>query len=123
MERKGQALITLLFFIVVGISITSAAAIILVNNIASASTSEQGTDAYEVAESGIENALLELLRNPSYSGETLFVGNGTCVIQVTNGNPITILSTGTYNNSVRKIQVQVVYNNSILTISTWKEIN
>ncbi len=119
----GQALVTLLFFIIIGITITTAAVIVILTSSDTASRFELGTTAYYVAESGAENALLQLERNPSYTGETISVGQGTAIITVTNGSPITIVSVGQLGNYIRKIQVQAVYNNNKLSVSTWKEIN
>ena len=119
--QKGQALVTLLFFMVIGITITSAAVVVIVTNALSATRFEQGTDAYDIAESGAENALLRLLRNPFYTGETLPIGNGTATITVANN---TIISSGSaaFNNEIRTIQVNTVYNNGILTVTSWKEM-
>lgn len=118
-KNQGQALVTLLFFVIIGITIISAEAIVLYTNILSASTAEQGMDAYYVAESGIEESLLRVIRDPSYSGGTLAVGSGSVVLEVSNG---VITSTGTYNNAVRKIQVTITNNNGVLTIDSWEEI-
>lgn len=120
--RSGQALVSLLFTVAIGITITSAAAVILLNNITASSKYEQGTTAFYIAESGLENGLLRLLRNPNYSGETLAIGEGTAVTQVFSGNPITLVSTGTFGNAVRKIQAEIVYNGIMFTISSWIEV-
>jgi hypothetical protein len=120
--RRGQALITLIFFIIVGVTITSTAIIIILINSQAASKLEQGTMALSIAESGAENAILRLLRNPAYSGETLSVGDGTAVIYVNSEEPKIITSEGKLGNSIRKIRVQIGYNNNILTIQSWKEI-
>ena len=121
-SNPGQALVSLLFFMVIAIMVTSAAVVILANNSLTTSKNEQGTIAFYFAESGIENALLRLMRNPNYSGETLPIGEGNAVIQVTPGNPIVITSTGINGNSVRKIQAQVAYSNYLLNMVSWKEI-
>ena len=122
-KQSGQALISLLFVAVIFISIMSAAAILVFGNMQSASITEQGTYAYYVAESGIEEGILRLLRDPSYTGTSLglplIVGQGQAVIQVSDG---IIISIGTYNNSIRKLQVQTMYNNGVLTVSSWKEV-
>ena len=93
-------------------------------NIQASSVAEQGVDAYYVAEAGIQEGLLRTIRNASYSGtlagQPLAVGDGTVVISTSSGGIITAV--GTYNNSVRKIQVKTVYNNGILTVQSWKEI-
>src|SRR5579871_1445652 len=70
-SEQGQSLITLLFLMVISLIIFSAVIIIAFTNNLSASTAQQGDLAYVIAENGIENALLQLLRNPSYTGETV----------------------------------------------------
>lgn len=121
--QAGQALVSLLLISVIGITVIAAAAVFIYNNIQAASTVEQGENAYYIAQSGADEGLLRLLRNPNYSGtpvgQPVSVGSGSAVIEVSNG---TITSIGTYNSSVRKIQVKTVYNNGILTISFWKEV-
>jgi len=117
--NKGQALVTLLFFMVIAISVITASSVILFTNVTAGSTTEQGAIVLSGAESGAENALLRLLRNPAYSGEALLVGNVNVNIGVTNG---TIIATASANNVIRKIQVQTVYNGNVLSVSSWKEI-
>ena len=120
---KGQALITLLFFTVIAITVTSAAMIIIMVNSLSGAKFQQGTVAYEIAQTGAENAKLRLLRDPNYSGETLQVGNGSTEITVNkNGSQYTILSKGTIGNFKRQIQIDATYSNELLTINSQNEI-
>ncbi len=121
-KQKGQVLVTLLFFMVIAIIITSAAVVVIFINNLSGTSLQQGNLSYYVAESGIENALLRLLRDPNYPGETLTIGSGTAVISVTGVNPKIATATGTLGNFVRKIQVTANYTNNILTVTSWKEI-
>lgn len=120
--QKGQALITLLFFVLISLTITSGAIIIIITNSISASKFQEGTLAYFAAESGIENALLRLLRDPNYTSETLTVGAQTAVITVTGDNPKTVVSVGQNGNFRRTIQVEMDYNSGYYTFSNWKEI-
>ena len=119
-KQSGQTLVTLLFFMIISISITSAVIIVVFNTIVSGGNFEQGTKAYYAAETGIENALLRLLRDPNYTGETLSL-NGVTVNVSVNGDVIT--SVAEYGNSIRKIEVETVYNNNIREVLTWKEID
>lgn len=119
-SQKGQAIVTLLFIMVVSISVITAVVIVTANSVASGSSLEQGTVAFYAAETGAQNGLLRLLRNPSYSGETLVVDDATVTITVS-GNVIT--SIAEYGNSIRKIEVQTMYNNNELTVDSWREIN
>lgn len=118
--QKGAALVTLLFFVIIGITIISAEAIVLYTNILSASNTEQGLSAYYAAESGIEEGLIRLIRNPGYNGSTIAVGSGNVVIQVSSS---TIIATGRYGNTTKKIQAETTRNNGVLTITSWKEID
>lgn len=119
---QGQTLITLLFFVIITITITTAAVIMIIIDTKATSTYEDATLAYYVAESGAENAILRLLRDPNYIGETLPVGSGSATILVTGGSSKTITSTGTLGNFTRKIQVQVQYTDNILSINSWNDI-
>ncbi len=121
---KGQALITLLFFALIGTTIISAAIMMTLLNSLSGTKLQQGMVAYQIAKSGTENALIRLLRNPNYTGETFAVGNGSATIQVSGGgaSPYTILSQGTLGNFVRKIQVIASYTNNRLTVISQQEV-
>ncbi len=120
-KERGQALITLLFFVLISLTITSAAIIIIIANSLSVSKSQEGTLAYYAAESGIENTLLRLLRDPNYTGETLSVGDATVAIAVTGNNPKIVIATSS-GNFKRTVQAQMNYSNGYYTFSNWKEL-
>ena len=117
--QKGQVFVTLLFFIIIGITIIAAETIVLFTNIQSSGTTEQSINAYYIAESGAEEALLRLGRDQSYTGQTLSIGSGNAVVQVSSG---TITSTGTYGKTKRKIQVTTQTVNGVVKVVTWREI-
>lgn len=121
-KQKGQALITLLFFMIIAITITTTAVVISLVNALSTSYLDQANSAYYVAESGAENAMLKLLRDPLYNGETMNIDTGTAAISVSGTSPITVISEGRIYNSLRKIQVEAVFTNGVLIVNSWKEI-
>lgn len=118
-NHKGQALVSLLMFIMVALTVITSAITTVITNTRASSENQQAVDAYYVAEAGMENALMRILRDPNYSGETLQVGNNSAVVTVSG---TTITSTGYVNNLTRKIQVIVSYNNYQMTITNWQEI-
>jgi hypothetical protein len=124
--EKGQALITLLFFTIIGVTVTSAAVVMILVNSLSGTKQQQGEVAYEIAQSGAENGIIRLLRDPSYMGETLPVGSGSATITVTGsgtvGNPYVILSKGANGIFVREVQVSATYQGNLLTVTSRKEI-
>lgn len=121
-SEAGQALITLLFFMVIGITIITATISILYINIQGTTTIQNAEMAYYYAETGIEDSMLKLLRNPSYTGtySALPAGSGQATVVITS---TLIKSTGVSGNTTRVISVQPTYANGILSYSNWKEIN
>ena len=120
-NQKGQTVVTLLFLMVISISIISAIVVVVYNTVVAGGNFEQGTIAYYAAEAGAENGLIRLLRYPAYTGETLSVDGATVTVQVLGGD--TIISVAEYGNSIRKVEVQTVYNNNTREVLSWREIN
>ena len=115
-------LISLMIFVVVSITIVTAAVLLVVDNTITSTNQQVGTSTVSIAESGIENALLRLLRDPSYTGEVLAVGTGQATITVTGTAPIIITSVGTLGSFQRTVEVQAERVNGVVTVTTWKEI-
>jgi hypothetical protein len=120
--RSGQALVTLLVFISIALIITSTSIMVMIDTTRDSTAMELSTQAYFMAESGAENALIKLLRNPNYAGETLTVGSGVVTITVTGVSPKTVTSTAAFSGYVRKISVQTDYAGGIMTVSSWREL-
>ncbi|OGG03581.1 hypothetical protein A2W14_03320 [Candidatus Gottesmanbacteria bacterium RBG_16_37_8] len=121
-SEKGYALVILLFFMALSVTVITAAVTLMIINSTSVNLYIIGNEAKTIAEAGAENAVLRLLRDPQYSGELMTVGNGTAQITITGTNPKTIISKGTVDNQICKIEVIADISNNILTISSWKEI-
>lgn len=120
-QQAGQTLIALLVFISVAMMVTLAsAAVALVNT--RANTAVSVADAtLQAAESGVENAHMQLLRNPAYSGETMTVGDATVTISVSGTTTKTIVSQATTGDYRRILTVSGTYSNNVLTINSWSE--
>ncbi len=121
-NQQGQTLIILLIYMVIAIIVTTASIALVINSSRGTDKVYQGANSLDIAESGAETAMIKLLRDPNYIGETVTVGNGQAVITVTGTNPKIIVSKGTLNNFTRTIQVIVDTSNNVLTATSWKEI-
>jgi len=85
---------------------------------------QSGGDVVLSAESCVEEALIRLSRNASYSGGSLTVGQSTCTISVT-GTPCgtcTVTAEATANRYTRKIQAGVIVAGSAVDLTSWEEI-
>lgn len=121
-SNKGQTLVMLLVFMTISITVTTAAVALIINSSRATDKLYQGSNALTIAESGAETAIIKLLRNTSYTGETLDVGDGEAVVTVDHTEPITITSVGTLNNFSRTIEVLVSTQSGGLTVTSWREI-
>lgn len=121
-NQGGQTMIILLTYMIIAIIVTTASIALILNSSSGTDKVYQSTNALDIAESGAETAMIKLLRNPVYSGETLSVGGGQAEVTVAGSNPKTIISIGTLNNFKRTIQVVVDTSNNTLTTTSWKEI-
>lgn len=125
--RKGQALISLIFISVIGITIATGAVMLVLINSQSTLDLQQSTLVFEVAQSGAEKALLKLLRDPDYTGETMVVDGGTAEITRSGSGTLAdkflIVSAGRIGKYVRKIQVYAHYDAEYkLVVDSRKEI-
>lgn len=131
-NQAGQALVTLLIFVATALIVTSAAIAISIINVQSTSRFSLGQKAYDLAEAGVEDAVLKLVRDASFDspspGYTITVGGNTAQVIVTPPGlttPKTIVSRGIVNNQFkRKIQVVGQFNSDgTFSIVSWNEID
>lgn len=121
LENKGQTLIILLLYMEIAIIITTAAVTAVALNAQGTDKVYQGTTTQDAAESGLETAMIKLLRDPAYTGtETLTVNGGTATINITGVNPKVVTSTAVINNFTKKAQATVDITNNVVTVTSWK---
>ena len=121
-KQKGQALVVLLVFMMVSIIMTTMAVALVIINATAASGVEQGEMALLIADSGAENALLRLVRNPAFTGtETFTIDGGSVAATVSAGTPIIITSKGQMGQFIRTASVTATFVDSVLTVNSWNE--
>ena len=123
-NQTGQALVTLLVFVSIAMVTTAAAVIVTLINSQTTEKFAQGQVAHTIAQAGIENGLLQLLRDPAYTGEVLTVSNnGTAVVTVSGSGVKTVTSEATIGNVRRKIAVIVTISGNKHVITNWSEVD
>ena len=122
MNQKGQTLVSLLIIIAVTILAVASAIVSASLSSTTAITTISGK-VYYSAETGAEEALIKLLRDPEYSGETLDLEGVNVEVSVTSPTPTerVIISTASENNIKRRVDVSAEFLNNILTVTSWDE--
>jgi hypothetical protein len=121
-NQSGQTLVALLAFMAMAITLTGAATAVTLTNALTGSKYSLGQEALRFAETGADNALLRLLRDPNYTGETLSVGAGTATITISGSGTKTIVSEGVNGSFRRKVQVTATLASNVLTVTAWSEV-
>jgi hypothetical protein len=86
---------------------------------------QQSAQARNLAKGCVDEALQQIRDNTAFTGTgSLTLGQGSCTYTVTNtgGSNRTISSSGTVQNSIRKIQASVTIGTSI-SITSWQEVS
>ena len=120
-QRPGHALVVLLIFMGMAMVVTLTAVGIGVAGLQTASNLHVGQSAYLLAESGVEEALLAVLRDPNYTTGTLTTDHGTATINVTGQNPKTLEITAVAGGFTRRIRVIANLDSGILTVQSYNE--
>lgn len=121
--KKGVALILLLVFMAIAITVTAAATLLTVSSSQSSSRQDISHQALSAAESGMENALMRIIRDPSYQGETLTVDSAVATITVSSASGVfTITSTGSVGQFTRSVRATMQDTSGILSLTSWREI-
>ncbi|HXK52877.1 hypothetical protein H6804_02080 [Candidatus Nomurabacteria bacterium] len=122
MKQAGSIMITVLVFSVVAITVLSGAVVVSVINTQGTSDYSQAERLLAISEAGVENAALLMLRDPSYSGNNLSVGNDTVTISVSGTNPLTIESVVQNTDFTRRIQSVMERVGGVLNVTSWDEL-
>lgn len=123
MNQKGQTLVSLL--IIIAVTILAVASAIVSASLSSTTAITTISDkVYYSAETGAEEALIKLLRDPSYPGETLGLSGINVEITVSSPSPTerVITSTASTNSIKRRVDVSAQFLNNILTVTSWDEM-
>lgn len=117
--RQGYAMVVLLVFVIMSLTMISAAVNMML--IATQATSEEqlSRQALGAAESGIEEALLRTLRNPNYTGGALTLDEAAITIIATGSTQKTITSHAAVGSISHEIDVIADYEGVELSIPSW----
>jgi hypothetical protein len=118
-NNSGQALISLMFFVIIAMFLISAAIVIMIVSSESTGQLEGKETVIRVAEAAGESALIKYLRDPSFAGETLNLPDGDATSSISGG---VITVTATSNGFNEKIEITTNFAGNIMSVVSWKEV-
>jgi type II secretory pathway component PulK len=120
-RNAGQTIIALLIFMLLAMTLCLSATMIVVIQAQGDAAAQNSEQALQYAQAGIENALVRLERNATYTGETLTLGSGTATISVSGSSTVTIVSVGAVQSIKRTLTTTVTNTNSVISLNSWSE--
>lgn len=121
-DQSGYVLTALLVFMVLIIIVTTTSVLVSVSSLRSETLFDSGIVALQAADSGAENAILRLLRDPSYTGESMQVGTADVTITVTGSAPQVVTVVADSGAFERTVQVELERVSGVLQITRWMEL-
>ena len=84
--------------------------------------SGQGEEAFAVADGCIEESFRKLKLDDLYSGETLNLGDNSCIISVSGGGSTRIITAvSTVSNYHKKIEANITISSGNIVLDSWEE--
>ncbi|MBI2036445.1 hypothetical protein HYT17_02355 [Candidatus Microgenomates bacterium] len=121
-KQKGQALIMVILIGIIALIAVVSAATLVISELKKNTAVSFGVSQYQTTYGALENALMRLLRNPNYTGETVILGSSTCTITVVGSSPKTVESRCSDGKYSRKIGAQVTFTGGVMTVSGISEL-
>ena len=123
-NRGVAALLTIIIVSAAVLIMAFSASILGMGELDMGWTSQKGGEAFAIADGCVEEALWQLRLDSGYTGDTLIIGENSCIIGVTsNGNSRTITVSGIVENYNKKIEVGITLNGNIITLNSWQELD
>lgn len=107
MRNQGQALIPVLIIMAIVLILGAAVLDLGIGGLLLSSYYQEGEATLMATEGALENGLLRILRNPSYKGESLQVGDASCIINTSGSSPIVMTARCDSGRSIRRFQAEI----------------
>ena len=125
--KNGFALVTVIVFSAVAMLIITAGVSLSLITTQSNQAFNAGQRALALAEAGAEEAILKLIRNPEYTGETigadvLNIDGGTAIINISDNAGIKVITVdGQVVGAKRWVVVEVDDSSGMMVVNSWQE--
>ncbi|HMB26384.1 MAG TPA: hypothetical protein VKP03_03125 [Patescibacteria group bacterium] len=123
-NKKGvAALLTIVIIAAAVLVMAYTASILGLGELEMGYTMQKAGGAFSLADACMEEALIKLRFDSSYSGENLNIDDGSCIIGVTgSGSDRTVISESSIDNYYKKIQAQITISGDDIIIDSWQEV-
>jgi len=125
LNQQGYiALIAVLIIVAVTLSIGISLNLLSISETQTGLLKQQSAMSYAIADSCLQEAILQIERDKTYAGANLNVGLGSCTITVVSQATDRIITVeSNVNNIVRRLEASVDVSAAEVSLNYWQEIN
>lgn len=125
-NKTGQAMISILLVLALALIFITTTAVIYTRETDLSFNSRKSNEIYYNAEAALDNAILRLIRNPDYLGETLTLDDGNAIITVGAGpgpdqKTINVKSISNSQKFIRNLTAVVNTAGRVISLVSWRE--
>ena len=122
--QKGQALIMVVLVGLIALIVVVSATTAVVSELKRTILTSRGVSQYHITYGALENAFMQLLRNPNYTGETVTLDGSVCTITATAGSTktVTTVCVSADGRYVRKLGATVIFSAGTMDVSGISEV-
>jgi len=120
-NQKGQAMFAIVGLLSLGLLVLSTNILIGIIEHNLSLSFQQSDQGRVVAEAGLEEASIRLLRDPDYEGGQLLINGRNVIIEVSGENPKTISSSVNYFGKLKRVRAEVIFASGQNQLSNWEE--
>lgn len=121
-SQSGHVTVALLIITVVGIVVSTALVGMVAVSALGTYRFQAGSSVIAAAEGGLENAILRLLRDSSYTGETTTISGVPVTIEVSGTDPLVAVATARSGQFYRAMAAELTIVNGLVSVSDWYEL-
>lgn len=123
LDNRGMAVLLIVIIISVSALIIALSASMLgIGEMDMGYTAQKGQQARALADGCVEEALRQLQMNVNWTGSTLDLLEGSCIMDVAiNGSNHILNVAAVTGNFTKKMQIVATVNNGVVKVSSWQE--
>ncbi|MBU1132012.1 hypothetical protein KKC32_02045 [Patescibacteria group bacterium] len=123
-ESGIAALLAIVVIAAAALIIAYSASILGLGELEMGYASLRSSETFSIADACAEESLRQLRINTGYTGETLSIGKGSCIISVASaGVNRTVNVTATSGEYNQKIKIDLSLSGNVITIVSWEEVS
>lgn len=121
-EKNGQALLPVVIIIAIFLILAVGLVNLSLGGLLLSFSLQEGEKVLLATEGTLEEGFLSILRNPSYAGGSLQVGEASCTIETSGSGPVVMAASCQSDRAVRRLRAEISFVAGEMEVSNIREV-